>query len=48
MGIIARAFVAPEILVFVGVANILVWWWYEAEGRIEPVVLKLESPHRSL
>ena len=39
---IARAFVSPEILVFVGVANILVWWWYEAEQRIEPVVLKLE------
>ena len=39
---IARAFVAPEFLVLVGVANSLVWWWYEAEGRIEPVVLKLE------
>jgi hypothetical protein len=39
---IARAFVAPEVLIVVGVANILVWWWYETEQRIEPVVLKLE------
>ena len=39
---IARASFAPEFLIVVGLANILVWWWYEAEGRIEPVVLKLE------
>ena len=40
--VIARAFVAPEFLIVVGLANILVWWWYETEQRIEPVVLKLE------
>ena len=39
---IARVFIAPEFLIVIGVSNILVWWWYETEGRIEPVVLKLE------
>ena len=39
---IARVFVSPKILIVVGMTNILVWWWYEAEERIEPAVLKLE------